>query len=87
MPIEVYQGENEEDKTDNEQLHSWSIDLDELPEMDDDVDPIVEVTFALDEDGVLEVTAKEQHTGEKMTTTVKTSGEGYEDPEKAEGDD
>ncbi|QAU11397.1 Hsp70 family protein (plasmid) [Halorubrum sp. BOL3-1] len=87
MPIEVYQGDNREDKNANEQLHSWSIDLEELPEIDDDIDPIVEVTFALDEDGVLEVTAKEQHTGEEMTTTVKTSGEGYEGPEKAEADD
>lgn len=82
MPIEVYQGENEENRNENEQLHSWSIDLDDIPKIDDDVDPIVEVTFSLDKDGILEVTAQEQHTGKEMKTTVMTSGEGYEGPEK-----
>lgn len=87
MPVEVYQGENEENKEENEQLHSWSIDLDKLPEIDDSVDPIVEVTFSLDKDGVLEVTAQEQYTGEEMKTTVKTSGEGYGGSEKTGADD
>ncbi|MFB6110146.1 MAG: Hsp70 family protein [Halodesulfurarchaeum sp.] len=84
MPIHVYQGENEADRSQNEQLHSWSIDLDDLPDMDQD--PVVEVTFHLDEDEVLEVTAHETNTDTEMTTTVHTSG-AETDSKKQEADD
>lgn len=54
LPIHVYQGEHEQDRSKNEQLRDWKVTgLPELPAGK----PVVEVTFAIDKDGVLSVDA------------------------------
>ncbi|AXG08378.1 Hsp70 family protein [Haloplanus rubicundus] len=55
LPIKVYQGEHEEDRSKNEQLRDWKVaGIPELPARK----PVVEVTFAVDKDGVLSVNAE-----------------------------
>ena len=82
VPVHVFQGENEEDRHENEQLHSWHIT--DIPEMDAN-EPNIEVTFEIDEEGILTVTAEEQKSGTKATTQIDTDGSGG--GKKASADD
>jgi len=71
VPVHVFQGENEEDRHENEQLHSWHIT--DIPEMDAG-EPNIEVTFEVSEEGILTVTAEEKKSGTKATTQIDTDG-------------
>lgn len=73
VPVHVFQGENEEDRHENEQLHSWHITG--IPEMAAN-EPNIEVTFEIDEEGILTVTAEEQKSGTKATTKIDPDGSG-----------
>lgn len=71
VPIHVYQGENTEELTENEQLRDWYIrDIPSMPARE----PHIEVTFEVDEDGVLHVSAEEQKSGTSDTTVVNMHG-------------
>lgn len=83
VPVNVYQGESEY-LEDNVELHSWHVEG--IPEMDAG-EPIVKVTFKIDENEILEVTARETKSGTEAKTVVHTDGQDVtadEDPEKAE---
>lgn len=86
VPVHVFQGENEEDRHENEQLHSWHIT--DIPEMAAG-EPNIEVTFEVSEEGILTVTAEEKQSGTKATTQIDTDGSGPSggDGQKASADD
>lgn len=86
VPVDVYQGENEANRHENDQLHSWFIK--DIPPMDAG-EPDIEVTFEVDEDEILTVTAEELKSGKKATTEIDTEGsiDSASGPQKAEADD
>jgi molecular chaperone DnaK (HSP70) len=86
VPVDVFQGENEDDRYENEQLHTWEIT--DLPKMDAR-EPDIEVTFEIDEDDILTVTAEEKKSGTKATTQISTemSVNTSDSPRKTEADD
>jgi molecular chaperone DnaK (HSP70) len=84
VPVHVFQGENEENRHENEQLHSWHIT--DIPAMDAR-EPDIDVTFEIDEEGILTVTAEERRSGTKATTEIDTDGSLDTGSEKTEADD
>ena len=88
VPVHVYQGENEDELDENEQLDDWYVS--DIPPMDA-YEPTIEVTFRIDQDGLLHVSAEETKSGTSATTTVDTSGgdvtPGSGGTEKTEADD
>jgi len=86
VPVDVFQGENEDNRHENEQLHSWEIK--DIPSMDAR-EPDIEVTFEIDEDDILTVTAEEKRSGTKAKTEINTdeSVDTTGSPRKTEADD
>jgi molecular chaperone DnaK (HSP70) len=84
VPVHVYQGENEDDRDANVQLDTWY--LEGLPEMDAR-EPTINVTFRIDKDGIVEVSAEEETSGTVDTTRVSTEGQSLLSGDGASGED
>lgn len=84
VPIHVYQGENEEDREANVQLDTWY--LEGIPEMQAR-EPTINVTFEIDEDGILEVSAEEETSGTVDTKRLSTEGENLSAGDATGGED
>jgi molecular chaperone DnaK (HSP70) len=84
----VYQGEDTDNRSNNEKLRDWYV---QTPSTDEE-QPRIKVTFDIDEDSVLHVSAEDADTGEELgTTQVDTTGGDIDEEdfstEKAGADD